>query len=65
MRIIVRISKCPRQISGAALRTLHEFLKRKDPDQVWGDLTRTTTPEGDMLGLCKDHHIKAVYPTSA
>ncbi|MEM1293460.1 MAG: COR domain-containing protein [Cyanobacteria bacterium P01_H01_bin.162] len=25
-----------RQISGAALRTLHEFLKRQDLDQVWG-----------------------------
>ena len=23
-----------RKISGAALRTLHEFLKRQDPDQV-------------------------------
>jgi internalin A len=51
------------KISGAALRTLHEFLKEKDPDQVWGGLTRTTTPEGDVLWLCKEH-IKEVYPTS-
>jgi internalin A len=53
----------PHKISGAALRTLHEFLKEKDPDQVWGGLTRTTTPEGDVLWLCKEH-IKEVYPTS-
>jgi internalin A len=53
----------PYKISDAALRTLHEFLKRKDPDQVWGGLTRTTTPEGDVLWLCKEH-IKEVYPTS-
>jgi internalin A len=51
------------KISGAALRTLHEFLKEKDPDQVWGGLTRTTTPEGDVLWLCKEH-IKELYPTS-
>lgn len=53
-----------RKISGSALRTLHEFLKRKDPDQVWGGLTRITTPEGDVLWLCKEH-IKEIYPTSA
>ncbi|MEO0456661.1 MAG: COR domain-containing protein [Cyanobacteria bacterium P01_A01_bin.114] len=53
-----------RKISGTALRTLHEFLKRKDPDRVWGNLTRTTTPEGDVLWLCKEH-IKEIYPTSS
>lgn len=53
-----------RNISGAALRTLHEFLKRKDPDQVWGGLTRTVTPEGDVLWLCPEH-IKELYPTSS
>ena len=53
-----------RKISGASLRTLHEFLKRKDPDQVWGGLTRTITPEGDVLWLCKEH-IKEIYPTSS
>ncbi|MEM9448722.1 MAG: COR domain-containing protein, partial [Cyanobacteria bacterium P01_E01_bin.6] len=51
------------KISSAALRTLHEFLKRKDPEKIWGGLTRTTTPEGDVLWLCKDH-IKELYPTS-
>ncbi|MEM9092491.1 MAG: COR domain-containing protein [Cyanobacteria bacterium P01_F01_bin.53] len=53
-----------RKVSGAPLRTLHEFLKRKDPDQVWGGLTRTTTPEGDVLWLCQEH-IKEIYPTSS
>ena len=53
-----------RKVSGSALRTLYEFLKRKDPDQVWGGLTRTVTPEGDVLWLCKEH-IKEIYPTSS
>lgn len=52
------------KISGAALRMLHEFLKKKDPEQVWGGLTRITTPEGDVLWLCKEH-IKEIYPTSS
>ncbi len=54
----------PNKISGAALRMLHEFLKQKDPEQVWGGLTRITTPEGDVLWLCKEH-IKEIYPTSS
>jgi hypothetical protein len=54
----------PHRTSGAAMRTLHEFLKRKDPNQVWGGLTRTVTPEGDVLWLCKEH-IKELYPTSS
>jgi len=54
----------PNNISGAALRMLHEFLKQKDPEQVWGGLTRITTPEGDVLWLCKEH-IKEIYPTSS
>ena len=52
------------RVSGGALRTLHEFLKKKDPEQVWGGLTRITTPEGDVLWLCKEH-IKEIYPTSS
>lgn len=52
------------KISGAALRTLHEFLQRKDIDKVWGGLTRITTPEGDVLWLCQEH-IKEIYPTSS
>ncbi|MBE9069834.1 leucine-rich repeat domain-containing protein, partial [Leptolyngbya cf. ectocarpi LEGE 11479] len=50
--------------SGIVLRSLHEFLKKKDPEQVWGGLTRITTPEGDVLWLCKEH-IKEIYPTSS
>lgn len=52
------------RVNGAALRSLHEFLKKKDPEQVWGGLTRITTPEGDVLWLCKEH-IKEIYPTSS
>ncbi|NER82293.1 MAG: hypothetical protein F6K42_22565 [Leptolyngbya sp. SIO1D8] len=51
------------KISSATLRMLHEFLKRRDPDQVWGNLKRTTTPEGDVLWLCQEH-IKETSPTS-
>ena len=53
-----------RKISGAALRTLHEFLRRQDPNQVWGGLTRTTTPEGDVLWICQEH-IKELYSTAS
>jgi hypothetical protein len=59
-----RSSGKTRKISGVALRTLHEFLKRKDPDRVWGGLTRTVTPEGDVLWLCPEH-IKELYPTAS
>ncbi|WP_439345186.1 hypothetical protein [Vacuolonema iberomarrocanum] len=58
----VRAATC--KSNGVAMRTLHEFLKRKDPDKVWGGLTRTVTPEGDVLWLCKEH-IKELYPTSS
>lgn len=50
--------------SSDAIRTLYEFLKRKDPDHVWGGLYRTVTPEGDILWLCKEHY-KEIYPTSS
>ncbi|MBE9030054.1 GTPase, partial [filamentous cyanobacterium LEGE 11480] len=53
-----------RKISGAALRALNEFLTAKDPAKTWGGLTRTVTPEGDVLWLCKDHYAE-VYPTPA
>ncbi len=40
---------------------LYEFLKRKDSERTWGNLTRTTTPEGDVLWLCKEH-MREIYP---
>ena len=52
------------KVSGASLRMLYEFLKRKDPGQVWGGLVRTTTPEGDVLWLCEDH-VREIYPTTS
>ncbi|WP_121968578.1 COR domain-containing protein [Leptolyngbya sp. BC1307] len=39
-------------------------LIKNDRAQTWGNLTRTTTPEGDVMWLCKDH-IKEIYPTSS
>jgi len=53
-----------RRTDSTAIRTLYEFLKRKDPDRFWGGLRRTVTPEGDVLWLCKEHY-KEVYPTSS
>ena len=51
------------RVSGSALRALHEFLKEKDKQQVWGHLSRVKTPEGDILWLY-EHHKKEFYPTS-
>ena len=51
------------RVSGSALRTLHEFLKDKDKQKVWGHLSPIKTPEGDVLWLC-EHHKEEFYPTS-
>ena len=49
-------SRDPRDpIAGSALRALRQLLDDKDPDHVWGGLSRTTTPEGHILWLC-DYH---------
>jgi hypothetical protein len=39
----------------ADFRTLEVLLTKLDPAQQWGHLSRTTTPEGLTLYLCKDH----------
>ena len=44
-----------RQVEGAALRSIRKLLLEKDPQQRWGDLRRTITPEGDYLWLCETH----------
>ncbi len=44
---------------GASLRSLRQFLLELDPDQEWGDLCKTLTPEGHWLWLCEEH--AAVY----
>jgi internalin A len=40
---------------GPALRALHAFLKEQDPNEIWADLHKTPTPDGNILWLCSDH----------
>jgi internalin A len=43
------------QALGPALRALHAFLKEQDPNETWGNLHKTPTPDGNILWLCHDH----------
>lgn len=43
------------QAEGPALRALHTFLKEQDPNETWGGLHITPTPDGNILWLCSDH----------
>jgi internalin A len=43
------------QAVGPALRALHAFLKEQDPNETWGGLHITPTPDGNILWLCSDH----------
>jgi hypothetical protein len=36
-------------------RALYTVLKQVDPSDHWGGLSRTYTPEGEVLWLCRDH----------
>jgi hypothetical protein len=36
-------------------RALHAVLKQADPGEHWGGLSRITTPEGELLWLCREH----------
>jgi hypothetical protein len=40
----------------ADFRALENLLHRLDPDRVWGGLSRTVTPEGLTLYLCREHY---------
>ena len=40
---------------GSALRALQSFLKEADPQQKWGGLNKTITPDGNILWLCDRH----------
>lgn len=40
---------------GASLRSLRKFLLTLDPEEEWGDLRKTLTPEGHWLWLCDEH----------
>jgi internalin A len=39
----------------ADFRVLEAMLVELDPERAWGGLSRTTTPEGLTLYLCRDH----------
>jgi hypothetical protein len=39
------------QYIGSALRALHHYLQEADPNQVWGGLQATLTPDGNILWL--------------
>lgn len=43
------------QAVGPALRALYNFLKEVDPEQVWGGLRKTLTPDGNIFWLCEEH----------
>jgi len=45
----------PERADGAALRALRQLLDEKDPQQHWGGLKNTLTPEGHYLWLCEHH----------
>jgi hypothetical protein len=41
--------------SEADFRVLEGLLVKLDPDRRWGGLSRTVTPEGSTLYVCRDH----------
>ena len=44
-----------RGAGGASLRSLRHLLTELDPQQDWGGLVKTLTPEGHWLWLCDEH----------
>ena len=40
---------------GPALRALYSFLKEQDKAQIWGELQKVITPDGNILWLCEKH----------
>jgi internalin A len=53
-----------RAVNEADYRELLAMLTRLDPDQKWGGLSRTMTPEGLTLYLC-DKHVAAYRQPAA
>jgi internalin A len=45
-----------RATSEADFRALEALLTKLDPDRAWGGLSRTVTPEGLTLYLCREHY---------
>jgi hypothetical protein len=42
-------------LTGAALRALHQFLIQADPSRTWGGLRKVVTQDGNILWLCEKH----------
>jgi internalin A len=47
-----------RAATDADFRALEAMLTELDSDRIWGGLSRTTTPEGLTLYLCKEHRAR-------
>ena len=45
-----------RATTEADFRALETLLNKLDPDRRWGGLSRTVTPEGLTLYLCREHY---------
>jgi hypothetical protein len=54
-----------RAVNEADFRALQAMFAKLDPNQVWGGLSRITTPEGLTLYLCADHLARYRQPASA
>ncbi|MET9522921.1 COR domain-containing protein, partial [Streptomyces coeruleorubidus] len=39
----------------AEYRRMYQLLRQLDPDEVWGNLNKITTPEGHTYWLCREH----------
>jgi internalin A len=46
-----------RAATEADFRVLESLLLRLDPASAWGSLSRTVTPEGLTLYLCREHSL--------
>ena len=51
----LKVTNKTRVEGGASLRSLRHLLLELDPEQKWGDLNKTLTPEGHWLWLCEEH----------
>jgi hypothetical protein len=58
-RTLLRHGAVPesRAATEADFRVLESLLLRLDPASAWGSLSRTVTPEGLTLYLCREHSL--------
>ncbi|GAG10287.1 unnamed protein product, partial [marine sediment metagenome] len=48
--------RTPAKVGGADLRVVSKLLDNLDDSHFWGGLSKTTSPEGDILWLCPEHY---------